>query len=131
MAVNLRVWDEVVPGRRMASETVTLESAVATPRRLIESRVRQEVERFNQSETEVFAGLVQPEESERILNGFRMKNRRTLDADAQVRRACASFEQNGFLLLVDGQQVTQLDETVALRADSEIQFVKLVPLVGG
>lgn len=41
------------------------------------------------------------------------------------------FERNGFLVLVDGRQVSELDERIELRADSEVEFVKLVPLVGG
>ena len=80
---------------------------------------------------EVFQGLVQPDESERILNGFRMRTQRPIDWEVQFKRACSSFERNGFLLLVDGQQVGDLDERIDLRADSEVQFLKLVPLVGG
>ena len=102
-----------------------------TARELIRSRVRQEVERHNRSLPEVFRGLVQPEESERILNGFRMKVRRPLDWEAQFEKACVSFQRNGFLLLVDGNQVGELDEPIELRTDSEVQFVKLLPLIGG
>jgi hypothetical protein len=102
-----------------------------TARDLIRGRVQQEVDRYNQSLPEVFCGLVQPEESEQILNGFRLKTKRPLDGEVQFQRACASFERNGFLLLVDGQQVAELDQHIDLKADSEVQFVKLVPLVGG
>jgi hypothetical protein len=108
-----------------------VERARITARDLIGSRVRQEVERYNQSLPEVFYGLVQPEESEQILNGFRLKTKRPLDGDVQFQHACASFERNGFLLLVDGQQVGELDDPIDLKADSEVRFVKLVPLVGG
>jgi hypothetical protein len=93
--------------------------------------VQQEVERHNQNLPDVFRGLVQPEESEQILNGFRMKVQRPLDWKVQFERACSSFDRNGFLVLVDGRQVSELDESITLRADSEVQFVKLVPLVGG
>jgi hypothetical protein len=93
--------------------------------------VQQEVERYNQHLPEVFPGLVQPEESEQILNGFRLRVQRPLDWEVQFERACSSFERNGFLVLVDGSQVSELDERIDLRADSEVQFVKLVPLVGG
>ncbi len=60
-----------------------------------------------------------------------MKAPRPLDWEVQFERACTSFERNGFLVLVDGRQVSELDERIDLLADSEIQFVKLVPLVGG
>lgn len=131
MPVTIRIWDEMVPGSRGPASSVTVPHAETTARELIRSRVREEVERHNQSMPEVFCGLVQPEESERILNGFRMRVKRPLDWEVQFERACSSFERNGFLLLVDGHQASSLDERIELRADSEVQFVKLVPLVGG
>jgi len=131
MPITIRVWDEVVPGRRFASDGVTLRDAATTPRELIRSRVQQEVDRYNQNLPEEFHGLIQPEESEQILNGFRMKTKRPLDGETQCQRACASFERNGFLLLVDGRQVSDLDEPLHVGEDSEVQFIKMVPLVGG
>jgi len=91
--------------------------------------VQQEVERFNQSDSEVFQGLIQPEETERLLNPARQ--RRTLDCGKQYAKALAAFRANGFLVLVDGCQITGLDQTVRLTPQTEVAFVKLVPLVGG
>lgn len=45
--------------------------------------------------------------------------------------ALAGFERNAFFLLVDGAQITHLDETIPLRPTSEVTFVRLLPLVGG
>jgi len=131
MPVTIRIRDEVVPGPHSPAHTVTVPQADTTGRELIRNRVREEVERHNQTMPEIFCGLVQPEESERILNGFRMRDKRRLDWEVQFQRACISFERNGFLLIVDGCQVTDLDERLELAADSEVQFVKLVPLIGG
>jgi len=129
--MTVHIVDQVIPGQLSPAVSVLVPQAATTARELIRSRVQQEVERHNQLLPEVFCGLVQPEESERILNGFRMKTRRPLDWQKQFERACAAFQRNGFLLLVDGKQVSELDEPIELRADSEVQFVKLVPLVGG
>lgn len=129
--MTVHIVDQVIPGQLSPAVSVLVPQAATTAGELIRSRVQQEVERHNQSLPEVFCGLVQPEESERILNGFRMKTRRPLDWQKQFERACAAFQRNGFLLLVDGKQVSELDEPIELRADSEVQFVKLVPLVGG
>ena len=129
--MTIHIWDEAIPGQRSPAESVTVPQATTTTRELIRSRVQQEVERHNLTLPEVFRGLVQPEESEQILNGFRMRVNRPLDWQAQFERACSSFNRNGFLVLVDGRQVTELDERIELRAGSEVQFVKLVPLVGG
>ena len=59
---------------------------------------------YNQALPETFQGLVQPEESEQTLNGFRVKTKRPLDWEVQCRRAYSSFEKNGFLVLVDGNK---------------------------
>lgn len=131
MPLTIHIWDERIPGTRSSAQAVVVEESAMTAKELIRSRVQQEVEQHNQSLPEVFRGLVQPEESEQILNGFRMRTKRPLDWKVQFERACSSFERNGFLLLVDGRQVSELDARIDLRPDSEVQFVKLVPLVGG
>ena len=45
--------------------------------------------------------------------------------------ALDGFVRNAFFLIVDGRQVTELDETIPFRPTSEVTFVRLVPLVGG
>jgi len=129
--MRIRISDEVIPGARSETRAVTVPQAATTARELIRCRIREEVERHNESPTEVFQGLVQPEESERILNGFRLQKRRPLSWEAQFERACSSFERNGFLLIVNGCQITELDEPIELEDDCAVEFVKLVPLVGG
>ena len=129
--MTILIFDAPLHGERTAAGGVLLNPGPATLRDLIRGRLRQEVERYNLALPETFQGLVQPEESEQILNGFRMKTKRPLDLEVQCRRAYASFERNGFLVLVDGKQVTDLDSPVYLRESSEIDFIKLVPLIGG
>ncbi len=129
--MTIQICDETLPGRGVRGDAIEVEEGPLTIRDLLRMRVRREVEFYNALMPETFQGLVQPEESEQILNGFRMRERRRLDWEAQFRRACSSFERNGFLILVDRRQVTELDEPLDLHTDSEVQFVKLVPLVGG
>jgi hypothetical protein len=129
--MTIRIFDAPLHGERTAAGGILLAAGPVTLRDLIRDRLRQEVERYNQDLPETFQGLVQPEESERILNGFRMKTRRSLDWEVQCSRAYASFGKNGFLVLVDGKQVTELDLQFDLHEDSEVDFIKLVPLVGG
>jgi len=45
--------------------------------------------------------------------------------------ALDGFERNAFFLLVDGQQLTELDEVIPFRPTSNVTFVRLLPLVGG
>src|SRR5579863_2963517 len=118
--MTIRMFDAPLHGERAAAGGILLDEGPATLRDLIRSRLQQEVERYNQALPETFQGLVQPEESEQILNGFRPKTKRPLDWEAQCRRAYSSFEKNGFLVLVDGRQVTELDVQVDLQQDSEV-----------
>ena len=102
-----------------------------TVRELIRSRVYQEVKDYNTKRTEYFHGLVQPTEAEQTLNGFRMRKPRQIDWEKQFDRAIAAFQGNGFIILVDDEQVTELEEEIAITPDATVTFLKLVPLVGG
>jgi hypothetical protein len=56
---------------------------------------------------------------------------RRIDWQAQYEKTVQAFERNGFVLLVNDRQMTELDEEVELRCDTTITFLRLVPLVGG
>jgi hypothetical protein len=53
------------------------------------------------------------------------------DAEGQFAKAIKAFRRNGFLVLVDDRQITDLDETLHLTPDTRVAFVRLVPLAGG
>lgn len=131
MAVSIFVRDETLPGSRAEATRLQVANDRTTLRELLRERIQREVEEYNAQPTETFSGLVQPEESERMLNGFRMRTRQKLDWERQFERACSSFEQKGFLVFVGNVQVMGLDQALTLQAETEVQFVKLVPLVGG
>ncbi len=102
-----------------------------TARDLIRTRVREEVARHNAEPAPVFHGLVQPTDSEATLNGYDLRSRRLLDWEEQADAAERAFSRNGFILLVDDRQVESLDEVLELTADSDVAFLRLVPIVGG
>ena len=129
MPLSVPVLDETTSGTRRAAGALWFESSTATLREIIRQRVLQEVERLNRSDVAAFHGLVEPAETERILNGVR--ERRYLDWQQQFDRALAAFERNGFLVLVDDRQITGLDEKIPLTAQSSVTFLRLVPLIGG
>jgi hypothetical protein len=66
-----------------------------------------------------------------VLNGFKLKRRRRLDPENQVKAALEAFRNNGFVLLFDDRQVEDPDEWLTVTEESEATFLKLVPLVGG
>lgn len=131
MGAALRIYDESPGVTRRPAATLELASERITLRELIRRRVEQEVAHFNEAKDEVFQGLVQPSESECLLNGFKLKRRRTLDPEEQVRVALEAFDKNGFVVIFDDHQVIDLDAEVTVTPDSFATFIKLTPLVGG
>ena len=98
---------------------------------LIRARVYREVRDYNLRQPEYFRGLVQPTDTERTLNGFKVRPGRIIDPEKQFERAIESFYRNGFLVLVNDRQVDELEEEIGIQPDTTVTFLKLVPLVGG
>jgi hypothetical protein len=129
MTLTLSIFYETTAGERCSAGAFQFDDATLTLRELIRVFVQQEAKRFNEAGSEVFRGLVQPDASERILNGVR--ERPVLDWEKQFDKAIAAFKGNGFLVLLDERQITDLDETLHLTPESQLTFLKLVPLMGG
>ena len=103
-----------------------------TLRDLIRLRVREEVARYNLRPLEEFQGLVQPEGAVPLGRaGYRLATPRRLDWEKQADAACDSFLRNGFFVLVNGRQLTELDDSIELVGTMDVGFIKLTPLVGG
>lgn len=111
--------------------TLHLASERVTVRELIRRRVSEEVNAFNGKNDLVFHGLVQPGRSERILNGYRLAEKRVLDVEEQIETALAAFERNGFFILFADRQLVDLDEEITIGENSTVTFYRLIPLVGG
>jgi hypothetical protein len=118
-------------GSEAAAWVLQVIEPVLTAREILRRRVFEEVSRFNARQGQIFHGLVQPTDTERVLNGYKLKKPRQLDWHEQFERAVQAFDKRRFLLLVGERQVESLDEELMLGAHSEITFLKLVPLVGG
>jgi len=128
---SVHVHDETVAGSQSEGFDLEFFSSRIAARELIARRVEEEVRHYNLQQGEVFAGLVQPDDTEKLLNGYKMKAPRRIDASAQVERALQAFERNGFFLLVGDKQVENLDDEIELGLKTSVSFVKLVPLQGG
>src|SRR6476646_9738989 len=113
---TLTIRDEVTSNMGKADYVITirLTSPRLTVRDLIRERVRQEVEDFNNKQSELYNGLVQPTDTERTLNGFKFRTRRNLDWQEQFDKAVEGFQRNAFILLVDDLQVDDLDQLIAI-----------------
>src|SRR5512133_1602263 len=89
------------------------------------------VHESNTRQPAVFRMLVQPNDAERTLNGFKFQKPRFVDSVEQYEKAIEAFEGNGFIVLVDDYQMESLDTEIALQPETAVTFLKLVPLVGG
>jgi hypothetical protein len=129
----LTIQDETATGSVLNRLELEISQEMLTVRELISRRVQQEVATYNAEQTSTFHGLVQPTDSERILNGSSYKLRRIkpIDAEEQVYKALESFQKNGFFVLVNDRQVESLDEEIWLGEGATASFLKLTPLVGG
>ena len=131
MATTVTVRDETTLGETTGELTLEFLTERVTAREVIRSRVYQEVTGYNARRAGLFRGLVQPRDAERTREGFRLQSSRRIDWAEQFGSALDAFARNGFLLLVDDRQVTDLDVEIELRHDTEVSFLRLVPLVGG
>ena len=131
MALTLTIRDEVLGGAAPHEWTLELPSEQTTVREIIRSRVYQEVQDHNRQAGPNFRGLIQPEEAEQTLNGWKLKTPRQIDWKRQFERAVEAFEQNRILLLIDEEQAESLDEELELKSGSSVTFLRLTPLVGG
>ena len=133
MQTTLKIHDELtyqVAGQPLEF-VVSLPTENVSVRQLIEARVRQEVEAFNAQQSEYFNGLVQPSGTEQTLNGYHMQQKRLINWQDQRQKALEAFERNGFILLVDERQAASLDEMIEVTPQTQVIFLRLVPLVGG
>ncbi|MGL5811683.1 MAG: hypothetical protein ACRCYQ_17210 [Nocardioides sp.] len=132
MLVNVIVRDESAGGAAGGEAVVVSVDSATTVRDLIRTRVRDEVARYNAAPVQTFDGLVMPDGAEPLGTGrFLMSSTRRIDWEAQAELALDAFGRNQFFVLIDDLQVTEPDQVLDLIPESEIRFVRLVPLVGG
>jgi hypothetical protein len=129
--ITLTMTDESISGKATNSLQVQFSTALTTVKDIIEARVRAEVDQYNQKMPEYFKGLIEPGEAEKTLNGYKLKEKRKLDAEKQCFVALEAFQKNGFFLLIDNIQSESLDQMIVINEHTKISFIKLTPLVGG
>ena len=131
MSVTLTIYDETLSGEKTPRLTLDFAVQRITVRDLIRDRVYQEVHDYNQAQPEYFRGLVQPTDSEQVLNGYKLPKQRSIDWGKQYEKALQAFQNNGFIILVNDRQVEDLEEEIELTEELPISFLRLIPLVGG
>jgi hypothetical protein len=131
MSATVTIRDETLGGEALREWDLAVTAEQMTVRELLRSRVYQEVQDYNVQQGQVFRGLVQPEDAEKTLNGWKLKKPRLLDWQRQFARAVEAFEKNQVLILVNERQAESLEEEFTIAAGTSVTFLRLTPLVGG
>ncbi|MES2777168.1 MAG: hypothetical protein V4722_23530 [Bacteroidota bacterium] len=131
MQQTILLRDETASGKIISELTISFDKEIITVQELITARVHAEVDVYNKTMPEYYRGLVQPTDAEKVLNGFKLRDRRKVDAEKQAYIALGAFQKNGYFILVNDKQVSDLKEMISLSATTTVSFVKLTPLVGG
>ena len=131
MPTTLTIRDKAATGEVVGESILELMTERVTVRELIRNRVYQEVRDYNVKRTGDFRGLVQPTGTERTLNGYRVRQGRQIDWNRQYDAAVEAFEQNEVIIVVNDRQVEGLDEEIVVAPETEVSFLKIVPLAGG
>lgn len=60
-----------------------------------------------------------------------MKEPKLIDAEKQYYLALSEFQKNGFFMLIDNEQYSDLEEEITIHKNLSVSFVRLIALVGG
>lgn len=131
MEYSVVIKDETLSGEILNQIVLKLKDEITTIEEIIKARVREEVNIYNKKATGDYYGLVQPKESEKILNKYRLSKAKPIDPDEQVQTALKAFQNNGFFILIDDKQYDELQTEVLLESTTSVSFIKLTPLIGG
>lgn len=128
---TITMYDETVNGGITNRISVSFSNELTTVKDIIAARVRAEVRTYNEQLPAYFKGLIQPNDAEQTLNGFKIKAKRQVDAEKQVYTALEAFNKNAYFVLIDNIQAESLEQMVVINANTTVSFIKLTPLVGG
>jgi hypothetical protein len=128
---RLTIEDRTGTGRPTGSISLPNVPERITLRELIRLRVREEVARYNLRPGPHFDGFVQPDGSQVEASGYLLSVPRRIDWERQADVAISAFLRNGFFVMVNGRQETNLEAELALSGVLDIGFIKLTPLSGG
>ena len=79
--VTLSIKDENFSGKVLGEVFIGFNTETVTIQDIIEMRVRKEVENYNNKMPEYFNGLIEPNDAEKTINGYKLKSKKPIDAE--------------------------------------------------
>ena len=131
MPTTLTVHDETSSGQKTHSFTLECLTERMTVRELIRARIYQEVQDYNTREPEYFRSLVEPTQAERTLKWLPPAQTPPARLAGTIPARRRSLRAQRLFRPRRQPQAERLDDDFEVKVDTEVSFVKLVPLVGG
>lgn len=101
-------------------------------REIIAEKVRTEVEKANRNRKEYASTRYLTDEDLSWARGGAMKAPKLkIDPEQEIQRACEAFMERRYFIYIDGTRRGDLEEIITLTPETKIQFVRIMPLVGG
>ena len=114
-------------GQRLSDVRLVLPAARLTVRELIALKVRQEVEEcLNQQRSALSGEYLAPEELLGTVSSTPPGPVRD-----EIVRAQQAFAARAYMIVVDNRRVWGLEEVLTLGPTTQVEFIKILPLVGG
>ena len=132
MSMHTITIKEETSGGNIANEIkVKLAAEVVSIRDIIEAKVNAQVEAQYQQLDGIYNGLVEPADTEKMLNVYTERPASKIKTEKQVNAALEAFRMNNFFMLIDNIQAESLEQMVVINDKTEVSFLKLTSLVGG
>jgi hypothetical protein len=116
-------------GQRTSQTHLVLPAATLTVGELIAHKVRQEVEECMAQQRSGLSGeflcpevLLRTGHAEDLLPG---------DVDVEIARAQQAFAARAYMIVIDNRRVLASETVVTLHPKTQVEFIKILPLVGG
>jgi hypothetical protein len=116
-------------GQHTTHLRLTLPAARLSLADLIAHKIRQEVAECRAHRRPALSGehyapetLIRVPTLDRLVPG---------DVESEIGRAQQAFAARNYMIVIDNQRVDGLDTLVTLACSSQIEFIKILPLVGG
>ncbi len=114
-------------GQRLSHVRLTLPVARVAVRELIAHKVRQEVEEcLHHQRSELSGEYLSPEE---LLGAVSSAMPGTVGDE--IIRAQQAFAARAYMIVVDNRRVWGLEDVLTLGPTTQVEFIKILPLVGG
>ncbi len=114
-------------GQRTVPVSVTVPSAGLSVRELIARKIEQEWSECTDQQRPGLSGEAFSSEALLGVAPLALQG----DAREEVERAQQAFAAREFMIVVDNQRVCDPDKVLVINPDTRVEFIKILPMVGG